>query len=248
MICLVPFALSLELRAAAGELFRVFRMQEVQVIPLSAADAARFEQAPTEWLERLGEELFPSSEEQEKAWPQAEERVPVAHLKAKGLILPQYIPVGYEARSFGSYIPAWEISKQVNVAKVNQLLAEGGIDYRLPDKEPVMEFRYKDGYQISYSLGRQVPGLPVFIQQMGTREWSAPNGVDLNGLWAAGVEQVLLPAVQGQGEAVTVNEAPGLFERVNNENRLVWMKDGITWQILAQVSREEMMKIAQSTK
>lgn len=149
MICLVPFALSPELRAAAGELFRVFRMQEVQVIPLSAADAARFEQAPTEWLERLGEELFPSSEEQEKAWPQAEERVPVAHLKAKGLILPQYIPVGYEARSFGSYIPAWEISKQVNVAKVNQLLAEGGIDYRLPDKEPVMEFRYKDGYQIS---------------------------------------------------------------------------------------------------
>lgn len=247
-------------------LFRVQKLQIVQVTPEqldTMAQAVKSKVGQVD-LQQFGKVEVLQKPEEQKAFPdQAVKLLPFAFKQ------PSFLPDGYGRPRQVSVSTEGRSEFRLDVAQVNNLLKGMGATTLLPDSLQGKAFGLRIPAGARSAFTNDESNSRISLVQFSTPELTVPDGVNPRDLRAAlldfpllpqdvrtqlaGIEDwqntMVVPDVNGTVEKVNVNGAEGVYNAgKHGGGNLLWVEQGVMYQVNGPVDKETLLKVARSLK
>lgn len=250
---------------ALADFLSIFRVQKVQMVKIEPDELQQMaetleKQVGNVHLRQFGKIEFQKQvEAKQLSYDEAEAILPFA-LKQPAAVLGDWVLDDKVV-----FVPEGKAEFELDVDQVNALLKSLGAKTMLPETLQGKTFTIKTpaGVEMIY-LGRN--GETAFkVQQFASPELNVPQGVDANALRAALLDipfipqdlrtqlaavkdwqnTLIVPTVEG-GEAISVNGNDAVYSNNQGFSMLIWVEDGIIYQIYGQIDKKSALTIAKS--
>ncbi|MBC9784628.1 DUF4367 domain-containing protein [Heliobacterium chlorum] len=252
---------------AMADFLSLFRVQKIQMIKVSPDDMEQMAKAVKTQvgevnLQQFGKaEIVKKSEEIQVKMAEAQNKLPFSVKK------PAFVPDGYHAPEQVSVLSEGEAQFSLDVEQVNNLLKGFGATTLLPENLSGKSFdiRIPAGMRAVYNDREGRRGMTVSL--FSSPELTVPEGVDPHRLRSALLDFPLLPedlrtqlaaiedwqntlVIPDTGEnteKVTVNGVEGVYGKTpRGFSHLLWVDQGVVYQINGFMDKETILQVAQS--
>jgi hypothetical protein len=254
-------------RAAAAEWLTVFRAKDARVLRINPADFKPGSSLNVQGI--AAEQLQKLVQIEQTRKPAQRQGLALDELKGYSFRAPASLPEGYAAAAKGgTYMGQGEALVKLDVDGINQILSMAGSKAQLPAelKGQVVRINAGPTAGMVYEKGEQ----RLMVMQTGAPTLAASGQVDINKtadllMSSLGTELGLptsiqtqlrsmdlsrtfpLPVVEGQGDEVKVKGLTGAYYSDQQGNgAVVWMSHGQIRVVQGPLSRQELLKVAES--
>ena len=253
---------------ALANFLSIFRVQKIETVKVSPAEIQQMAQDIESKVGEVDLKQFGKIEIAQKPT-----QVDTSLDEARGALpfalkQPTYLPEGFSQPEKVYLSGEGKAELQLNVAQVNNLLKSLGSITLLPEVLDGKTFSIVMPAGISLNFTDQA-GQPGFrLTQFATPEVVVPSGVDAKDLRAALLDLPILPddfrrqlaniedwqntmilpdTGEGQMERINIAGNEAIFtENVNGYNNLVWVENGVIYNLNGRLTQDEAIKVAQS--
>lgn len=253
---------------ALADFLSIFRVQKIETVKLSPAEMEQMAQAietkvgPVD-LKQFGKmEVVEKPSQVNTTLAKAQAELPFAVKQ------PTYLPEGFSQTEKAFLSKKGKAELQLNVVQVNNLLKSLGSKTLLPETLEGKDFSIAVPAGVSLNFNKEADQNGFMLTQFATPEVVVPAGVDARDLRAALLDLPILPddfrkqlaSIEdwqntmivpdtGEGQmlklSIAGNEA--IFtENANGYSNLVWVDNGVIFNINGRLAQEEAVKVAQS--
>ncbi len=252
---------------AVADFLSIFRVQKFQMVQINSSDLEQMARAIETKVGEVDLQQFGKMEVSKK---QEHMKLPLAKVQSQlpfQLKQPSYLPTGLSLADQVSVHTEGQAEFQLNVKEANSLLKGLGAQTFLPESLEGKDFsvRVPAGVRLDYVNGE---GYAFTLSQFSSPELTVPDGVDPRDLRSALLDLPILPSDfrrqlasiedwqntmiipdtgEGTIEKITIDSKEVIFgENKNGRSNLMWIDQGVIYQLNGHLQREEAVKIVES--
>ena len=252
---------------AVADFLSIFRVQKFQMVQINSDDLEQMARAIETKVGEVDLQQFGKMEVSKK---QEHMKLPLAKAQSQlpfQLKQPSYLPTGLLLADKVSLHSEGQAEFQLNVKQANSLLKGLGAQTFLPESLEGKDFsvHVPAGVRMDYVNGE---GNSAFtLSQFSSPELTVPDGVDPRDLRSALLDLPILPSDfrrqlasiedwqntmiipdtgEGNIEKITIGSKEAIFGENNGMSNLMWIDQGVIYQLYGHLQREEAVKIVES--
>lgn len=255
---------------ALADFLSIFRVQKIETVKISPAEMEQMARAIETKVGEVDLQQFGKMEVVQKP-----SKVDTTLAKAQGELpftvkQPAYLPEGYTQPEKVFLSKEGKAELQLNVSQVNNLLKSLGAKTLLPESLDGKTFSIAVPAGVRINFNKEAGHNGFTLTQFATPEVVVPPGVDVKDLRAALLDLPILPddfrkqlasiedwqntmivpdTGEGQMEKLSIAGNEAIFTQYGNENsysNLVWVDNGVIFNINGRLAKDEAVKVAQS--